>query len=372
MKFTIDKSVITKAIARASSIVSKRTTIPILANVLLRADGNELLLRTTDLDLEVSLSVEADISVAGSTTVPAALLSDIVRKLSGELVSFSMDSEGQSMTVSAGRSKFKLQCLPETDFPDMSVGAFSHSFTLPVADLKKIIGRTKFAMSTEETRYYLNGIYLHVTDELGRMVLRSVATDGHRLARADVDLPDGASGMPGIIVPRKTVDEFDKVLEGDEATLEISENKVRLTVGNVVLTSKNIDGVYPDYIRVIPRENNLVAIADTVSIQKATDRVSTVSSERGRAVKMIFDAGNLHLHVSNPDSGSADDDVEIDYPADQERIEIGLNAKYVNDILGNIQSKKARIQLMDAGSPVVIRDEEGDDTLYVCMPMRVA
>lgn len=371
MKFTIDKSVIAKAIARASSIVSRRTTIPILQNVVLRADGNELLLRTTDLDLEVSLSVEADISVAGSTTVPAALLSDIVRKLSGELVSFSMDAEGQTMTVSAGRSKFKLQCLPETDFPDMSVGAFSHSFTLPVADLKKIIGRTKFAMSTEETRYYLNGIYLHACNELGRDVLRSVATDGHRLARADVALPDGASGMPGIIVPRKTVDELDKVLEGDEATLEISENKVRLTVGNVVLTSKNIDGVYPQYERVIPRENNIVAIADADTIKAAAERVSIVSSERGRAVKMTFTAGNLHLHVSNPDSGSADDDVEISYDAEQPQIDIGFNSKYVGDVLNNIQSKRARIQLQDAGSPTVIRDEEGDDTLYVLMPMRI-
>lgn len=369
MKFTINKTAITKAIARASSIVSRRTTIPILQNVVLRADGDELLLRTTDLDLEVSLSAEAEISVAGSTTVPAALLSDIVRKLSGELVSFSMDSEGQTMTVSAGRSKFKLQCLPETDFPDMSVGVFSHSFTLPVADLKKIIGRTKFAMSTEETRYYLNGIYLHAAQELGRDVLRSVATDGHRLARADVALPDGASGMPGIIVPRKTVDEFDKVLEGDEATLEISENKVRLTVGNVVLTSKNIDGTFPDYLRVIPTTNNKVAIADATAIKAAADRVSTISSERGKAVKLSFTNGNLHLFVNNPDSGAAEDDVDINYDADD--LDIGFNAAYLAVILNNIESKRARIVLGDAGSPALIKDEEGDDTLFLCMPMRI-
>jgi len=253
----------------------------------------------------------------------------------------------------------------------MSVGAFSHSFTVPVADLKKIIGRTKFAMSTEETRYYLNGIYLHAAEELGRNVLRSVATDGHRLARADVALPEGASGMPGVIVPRKTVEEFDKALEGDEATLEISENKVRLTVGNMVLTSKNIDGVFPQYERVIPRENNLIAIADADAIRKAADRVSTVSSERGKAVKMTFADNNLHMEVRNPDSGSAEDDVDIDYPVDQDRIEIGFNSKYCADILNNIQSKRARIQLMDAGSPTVIKDEEGGDTLYVLMPMRV-
>lgn len=370
MKFTIEKSVITKAIAQASRIVERRNTIPILSNVVIRADGTELSLRTTDLDLEASLTVPADVDVAGVTTAPAALLSDIVRKLSGDLVSFSLDTDGQTLTVGAGRSKFKLQCLPEHDMPDLNVGTFSNTFTMPAADLKKLIGRTQFAISTEETRYYLNGIFLHATEELGRPVLRAVATDGHRLARADVVQPDGAAGMPGVIVPRKTVGEFDKILDGSgDVTVEVSDSKVRLTVGTTVITSKIIDGQFPQYEKVIPNANNKVAIADADAIKAAADRVSTISSERGRAVKMSFTSGNLHLFVSNPDSGNAEDDVEIDY--DAEDLDIGFNAAYVAIILSNIQSKRARIVLGDAGSPVIVKDDEDSDILYLCMPMRV-
>ncbi|TCU34051.1 DNA polymerase III subunit beta [Rhizobium azibense] len=369
MKFSIEKSVIAKAIAHASRIVEKRSTIPILANVVLRADGAELSLRTTDLDLEASLTIPADVDVAGATTVPATLLSDIVRKLAGDTVSFVMEAGGDSIMVGAGRSKFKLQCLPEHDMPDLNVGAFSHDFTMPAAHLKKLIGRTQFAISTEETRYYLNGIFMHAADELGRPVLRAVATDGHRLARVDVEQPHGASGMPGIIIPRKTVGEFDKILEAGDVTVEVSDTKIRLTAGTTVITSKLIDGTFPQYEKVIPTTNNKVAIADATAIKASTDRVATVSSERGKAVKMTFSAGNLHLFVSNPDMGNAEDDVEIDYDADD--LDIGFNARYINDILNNIDSKRARIILGDAGSPAIIRDEEGDDTLFILMPMRV-
>lgn len=253
----------------------------------------------------------------------------------------------------------------------MSVGAFSHRFTMPAADLKTLISRTQFAISTEETRYYLNGIFMHAVEDKGRQMLRGVATDGHRLARAQVSAPAGSDGMPGIIVPRKTVGAFEKLLESGEVSLDVSDNKIRMEVGNVILLSKLIDGTFPDYNRVIPKENNIVAIADTDLIKAATDRVSTISSERGRAVKMTFKGHNLHLEVSNPDSGSAEDDVEIDYPIDQTELTIGFNAKYINDILTNIQSKRARINLADPGSPTIVKDEEGDETLYVLMPMRV-
>lgn len=370
MKFSIEKMVITKAIAQASRIVEKRNTIPILSNVVLRADGGGLSLRTTDLDLEVSLTIPADVEVAGVITVPAQLLSDIVRKLSGETVTFSLNDQGTEMTVGAGRSKFKLQCLPETDFPDMNVGAFANTFEMPGSDLRKLIVRTQFAISTEETRYYLNGIYLHAIEVAGRPTLRAVSTDGHRLARADVAAPNGSGGMPGVIVPRKTVGELDKILDGaGEITLEVSESKIRIRAGDIVITSKLIDGTFPDYQRVIPMANNIVAIVDTKAISEAADRVSTVSSERGRAVRMTFTGGNLRMDVNSPDNGAAQDDVEIDYDADE--LQIGFNAQYVQDILKNIQSKRARINLADAGSPTIIRDEEGDDTLYVLMPMRV-
>ncbi len=372
MKFSIEKGIITKALAQISRVVERRNTVPILANVVIRASNGSLSLRATDLDLEISISIPAQIETPGVTTVQAHLLSDIVRKLSGETVSFEMKASGQEVSVGAGRSKFTLQCLPEADMPDMSVGSFTHSFSLPASQLKKLISRTQFAISTEETRYYLNGIFFHATEDKGRDVLRGVATDGHRLALANVEQPDGAAGMPGIIIPRKTVGELDKMLEGEkEVFLEVSDSKIRLTIGDAIISSKLIDGTFPDYRRVIPTENNVVAIADTKAISTATDRVSTISSERGKAVKMTFSAGNLHLEVNNPDSGAAEDDVEIDFDAELPQLQIGFNSKYVNDILGNIQSKRARFHLQDAGSPTIIKDEEGDDTLYVLMPMRV-
>lgn len=370
MKFTVEKSVIAKAIAHASRIVAKRNTIPILANVLLRADGSRLSLKSTDLDLEVSITIEAEVEIAGATTVPAQLLNDIVRKLSGDVVAFSLDQDGNMMTIGAGRSKFKLQCLPESDMPDMIVGAFSHSFNVPAADLRKLIQRTQFAISTEETRYYLNGIFFHTIEHLGREYFRGVATDGHRLARAQVPAPAGAVGMPGIIIPKKTVSEFEKLLDGNgNVSLEVSDSKIRLTVGDIEITSKLIDGTFPDYQRVIPSGNNKVAIADTKAIATATDRVATISSERGRAVKFTFTDGNLHLDVANPDSGNAEDDIDVAYGGDE--LMIGFNARYVLDILSNVQSDKARFMLDDPGSPTIIKDEEGDDVLYVLMPMRV-
>ncbi|NEI71053.1 DNA polymerase III subunit beta [Rhizobium lusitanum] len=371
MKFTIEKSVISKAISHATGVVEKRNTIPILANVALSANGSSLSMRATNLDIEVSLTVPAEVAVGGEITAPAQLLSDIVRKMSSDVVSFELSSDKSTLSVGAGRSKFKLQCLPTSDFPDMSAGKFTHSFQIAAADLKMLISRTQFAISTEETRYYLNGIFMHTVEDMGRDVLRAVATDGHRLARAQIAAPSGASGMPGIIIPRKTVGAFEKLLDAGVASIDVSENKIRLQSGDVVLLSKLIDGTFPDYTRVIPTKNNLIAIADSDKIRAATDRVSTISSERGRAVKMTFDENNLHLEVNNPDSGSADDDVEIDFPTDQPSIEIGFNAKYVNDILVNIQSKRARISLSDPGSPTLIQDEDGPDVLYVLMPMRV-
>jgi DNA polymerase-3 subunit beta len=371
LKFSVDKAALTKALGVASRVVEKRNTIPILSNVVLRAEGDKLWLQATDLDLEVKLPVAADIEVGGATTVPAQLLAEIARKLAGDTVNFALDSDGMFMSVSAGRSKFKLQCLPETDFPDLTVGQFSNQFEMPAADLRKLISRSQFAISTEETRYYLNGIFFHTTNDMrGELVLRGVATDGHRLARIEVPAPEGSNGMPGVIIPRKTVGEILKLLDGVETvSVEVSDTKIRVRVGDMDLTSKLIDGTFPDYNRVIPQNNNIVAIADTKAISIAADRVATVSSDRGRAVRMTFTSGNLHMDVNNPDSGAAEDDVEIDYDADE--LQIGFNSRYIQDILANIASKRARISLADAGSPTVIKDEEGDDVLYVLMPMRV-
>ena len=371
MRITLERSNLLKSLNHVHRVVERRNTIPILSNVLLRASGANLDMKATDLDLEITEATPAMVEQAGATTVPAHLLYEIVRKLpDGSEVLLATNPDGSTMTVASGRSKFSLQCLPETDFPDLTAGTFSHTFKLKATDLKMLIDRTQFAISTEETRYYLNGIFFH-TIESNDLKLRAVATDGHRLARADVDAPSGSEGMPGIIIPRKTVGELQKLMDNPEldVTVEVSDAKIRLTIGSVVLTSKLIDGTFPDYQRVIPTGNDKEMRVDCQTFARAVDRVSTISSERGRAVKLALTNGQLTLTVNNPDSGSATEEVAVGY--DNDSMEIGFNAKYLLDITSQLSGEDAIFLLADAGSPTLVRDTAGDDALYVLMPMRV-
>lgn len=372
MRVTLERSNLLKSLNHVHRVVERRNTIPILSNVLLTAEGASLEMKATDLDLEVTEATAAMVEQAGATTVPAHLLYDIVRKLpEGAEVMLSVGEDGGSMTVISGRSNFRLQCLPQSDFPELTAGSFTHSFRMESDALKRLIERTQFAISTEETRYYLNGIFLHAIESDGAMKLRAVATDGHRLARAEMDAPDGADGMPGIIIPRKTVTELQKLVDDPEVTVtvELSDAKIRFTVGSVVLTSKLIDGTFPDYQRVIPSGNDKELTIDRKTFAEAVDRVSTISSERGRAVKLSIGDGQVVLTVNNPDSGSATDEIPADYANDP--IEIGFNARYLLDITTQLTGENAIFMLADAGSPTLVRDPADADVLYVLMPMRV-
>jgi DNA polymerase-3 subunit beta len=372
MRVILERSNLLKSLNHVHRVVERRNTIPILSNVLLSATGASLEMKATDLDLEVTEATPAKVERAGATTVPAHLLYDIVRKLpEGAEVMLRSDEDGNAMSVISGRSSFRLQCLPQSDFPQLSAGSFSHIFRLESAALKGLIDKTQFAISTEETRYYLNGIYLHVIDVAGKLKLRAVATDGHRLARAELDAPAGSEGMPGIIIPRKTVSEMQKLLDDPDVAIatELSEAKIRFTIGSVVLTSKLIDGTFPDYQRVIPTGNDKTLIIDRQTFAQAVDRVSTISSERGRAVKLSIADGQITLAVNNPDSGSATEELPAEYSSDP--IEIGFNAKYLLDVAAQLTGGSARFMLADAGSPTLIQDTADEHTLYVLMPMRV-
>ena len=372
MKVTVERAELLRSLGHVHRVVERRNTIPILANVLIKADKGALSLKATDLDLEVTDSIAAEVSPGGATTVPAHMIYDIVRKLpEGAQIVLEGSGDRAVLSLRAGRSRFTLQTLPESDFPDLAAGEMTHSFKLPAADLKRLIDKTQFAISTEETRYYLNGIYLHAVGEGKNATLRAVATDGHRLAQCELPLPDGAAGMPGIIVPRKTVSEVQRLIETGEGEvgIELSAGKIRFTIGNVVLTSKLIDGTFPDYARVIPVNNDKMLTVDKKDFEAAVDRVSTVSSERGRAVKLSITGGRLVLSVTNPDSGSATEELEVDYEADP--LDIGFNARYLLDIAAQIEGEVAVLKLADPGSPTLIQDKDAKGALYVLMPMRV-
>jgi DNA polymerase III subunit beta len=372
MKVTVERAELLKSLGHVHRVVERRNTIPILANLLIRAEQSKLAFKATDLDLEVTETIAAEVSPGGSTTVPAHMFYEIVRKLpEGAQIVLEASGDRAMLTIRAGRSRFTLQTLPESDFPDLAAGEMTHSFKVPAAELKRLIDKTQFAISTEETRYYLNGIYLHTADTGKAQNLRAVATDGHRLAQVELPLPAGASGMPGIIVPRKTVGEVQRLIEDSDAeiTIELSQGKIRFTFDDVVLTSKLIDGTFPDYSRVIPLGNDKELVVDKKEFEQAVDRVSTVSSERGRAVKLSLSNGRLMLSVTNPDSGSANEEVEVEYAADP--LDIGFNSRYLLDIAAQIEGEAAVLKLADPGSPTLIQDKDSKGALYVLMPMRV-
>ncbi|MFT5870462.1 MAG: DNA polymerase-3 subunit beta [Paracoccaceae bacterium] len=372
MKISIERAVLLKAVSQAQSVVERRNTIPILANVLIEAEGDTVSFRATDLDIEVVDKATAKVERPGATTVAAVTLHEIVRKLpDGALVQLTADGATGRLEVQAGRSNFSLATLPKEDFPVMTTSEYSANFAAMAPVLRRLFDKSKFAISTEETRYYLNGVYLHVSEGDDGPVLRCVATDGHRLARVDAPLPKGADGMPGVIVPRKTVGELRKLLENDETEIavSVSETKIRFATPAITLTSKVIDGTFPDYSRVIPTGNTRRLEVDAAEFARAVDRVATVSSERSRAVKLSLDEDRLILSVNAPDSGAAEEELAVAYS--DERLEIGFNAKYLLEIASQVDRENAVFMFNSAGDPTLMR--EGDDTsaIYVVMPMRV-
>ena len=370
--FTIARGALLPALKAVNRAVEKRNTIPILGNVLISAENDHLTITGTNLDLEVRASAEAPgLGSIVPFTMPSALLHDAVNKFAdGAQVKF--DGDDAHINVSAGRSKFRLQVLPASDFPEMTAGEFTHHFKLAGSEIANAVSKVSFAISTEETRYYLNGIYLHRTDEH----LAFVATDGHRLALIKLPPPEGSEGMPGVIVPRATVGVLRHLVstEGD-VSVSLSERKIRFEMPDgVVITSKLIEGTYPDYQRVIPANNDKSYTVEREALADALGRVMTLSSERGRAVKFTFTADELRLETNNPDNGNAQDSINISDGASDE-LDIGFNGRYCLDILEAVGAKEVIFELEAAGSPCKITTADapasGERPLFVLMPMRV-
>ena len=377
MKLTIERAALLKALGHVQSVVERRNTIPILSNVLLSAGQGAVAFSATDLDMEITDESPAQVEAPGQITAPAHTLYEIVRKLpEGADVSLSYTGEDPRLMVQAGRSRFNLPVLPAGDFPVMSSEGLSDPISIETSDLIRLIDKTRFAISTEETRYYLNGLYLHAVVEEGVQKLRAVATDGRRLALAEMPAPAGFSGAPGVIVPRKTINEARRLMEdaGESITVGVSAQKVRFNFDHAAMTSKVIDGSFPPYERVIPRDNKRVMMIDNALFSAAVDRVATISTEQSRAVKLSVEAGRMTLTVRNMDAGQGVEELEVDY--DGEPFEIGFNARYILDVTGQIGGEMAEFRFAEHASgatvldPTLVLDPTDAGVQYVLMPLR--
>ncbi|HYF22110.1 MAG TPA: DNA polymerase III subunit beta [Caulobacteraceae bacterium] len=372
MNLTIERATLLKALGHVQNVVERRNTIPILSNVLLSAGRDGVSLAATDLDMEILDEADAVVNGQGQITAPAHTLYEIVRKLpDGADVELRFNGDDPRLSVSAGRSRFNLPVLPAGDFPVMSAESSGARYAVLKEDLARLIDKTRFAVSTEETRYYLNGLYLHTVMDGGQAKLRAVATDGHRLALAEMPAPEGAVGGPGVIVPRKTIDQVRRLLEDGSGPVDVqvSSAKVRFEFGRAALTSKVIDGSFPDYMRVIPRDNDRYMTVDNKVFAAAVDRVATISAEKSRSVKLAIEPGRLVLTVRNMEAGQAVEELEIDY--DGEPFEIGFNARYLLDVTGQITGEQAQFRFADPASPTLVLDPADPGVQYVLMPLRV-
>jgi DNA polymerase-3 subunit beta len=372
MKLTIERGALLNALGHVQNVVERRNTIPILSNILVEATGKEVRFTATDLDIEAVDHADAKISAEGAVTAPAGTLFDVVRKLpTGADVALEYDGDSRQLVISSGRSEFKLPTLPAGDFQTMVPDEDATEFDLEAADLRRLIDKTRFAISTEETRYYLNGVYLHTADTDGGKKLRTVATDGHRLALSEVEAPKGAETLEGVIVPRKAVGEARRLIDNEDGdvSVSVSDTKVVFKAGRAQLTSKLIDGSFPDYARVIPKGNEKAMIIDNKLFEAAVDRVATVSAERSRSVKLSISEGKLTLAVNSAETGQGHEEIECDYQADG--MDIGFNAKYLLDVAAQIEAEDARFLFNDPASPALVLDPGDASAQYVLMPLRV-
>ena len=382
----LDRAAFSQAVALAASVVERRNTIPILSNLYLQGDGAGLTVKGTDLDIEITARIEGAADSDFATTIPAHMLKDILGKAKASdmaaldltgLDEVDHNGHGARTAIDLGGIKFKLQSLPATDYPDLSAGDHPFVYSVAAPDLIKAFDRVKFAISTEETRYYLNGAYVHFAATSDGNFLRFVTTDGHRLAQYSLPAMAIPSDLPGLIIPAKTIKTLlavyaalKKAKQAPETIkVESGTEKIKFTLGNVEIVSKVIDGQFPDYERVVPRHNDKICSMKVADFDSAVEQVCLISYEKSRAVKLNFEKGECKLWVHNPDAGSSETTVLTDYA--REPMEIGFNGLYLRDVMAEIEGKHFTMQLNDSGSPTVFLDPSEPRFLAILMPKRV-
>ena len=375
MEIKANSSDLLKALNHIHGIVEVRHTLPILSNIVLSAENNELSLSSTNLDIFCSDKIDAEIVNSGEISVPAITFFEIVKRLpSGSDVILSMGDEDTELILKCGRSKFNLSTLRTEDFPILSDKDLSTNFVISANELSRMIDKTKFAISNEETRYYLNGIFFHKAESNSIKFLRAVATDGHRLAQYDIPLPQGAEEITGIIIPKKTVFELRKVLDDADGDVSVSlnENKIKFSFNNLKIISKVIDGTFPDYTKVIPQNNDKKFKTNNSELKNAIDRVSAVAineETKSKAIKLTIENNKLNLSVESQSKGSAKEEIDISYS--NEKVDIGFNSRYLLDICNEVDGDEIDVNLLDSISPAIILDKTDENLFFVLMPMRI-
>ncbi|MBK6674231.1 MAG: DNA polymerase III subunit beta [Proteobacteria bacterium] len=367
MKFTATREQIIQPVQAVIGVVERKQTMPVLANVLLSVKGNRLSVTGTDLEVELVASGEVNVGQPGEITVPGRKLLEIAKALPDK-VSVTVSLDGERLKVVAGRSRFTLSTLAATEFPVVESVSAQQTLTLPQAELGRLIAKTHFSMAQQDVRYYLNGTLLETDGKL----LRTVATDGHRLAIAEAQLATGGKNVTAqqVIVPRKGILELQRIL-GNEGDVEITigSNHIRLQIGDIRFTSKLIDGKFPDYGRVIPASPSKAVVVERDSFRAALQRTAILSNEKYRGVRVSLAKNSLKLQAHNPEQEEAQDEVEIDYAG--EEMEIGFNVTYLLDALTAIDTETVELGLTDSNSSCLIRSPGTTHSRYVVMPMRL-
>tara|TARA_B100001250_G_scaffold352367_1_gene325093 strand:+ start:858 stop:1973 length:1116 start_codon:yes stop_codon:yes gene_type:complete len=371
MKFIITKPIIFKTLSHLQNIVDKKNTLPILANILIEAENNKLTLSSTDMDISIMETVNCNVVEPGSTTINAQLIYDIIRKLPDTSEIELISNDGKLLTLRSNGSRFSLSCLPKEDFPIIETTNNGNKIKAKSETLFKLIDKTKFAISNEETRYFLNGLYCNITSENNNSFITFVGTDGHRLAKFSSSNNELNAEIPGVIIPKKTINELCKLLSEttDEVEIDISANKIIFYFDHLILISKLIDGNFPDYKRVIPNNNENNLIVNRTNLLSAVDRVSTIANEKSPVIKFKLLKNLINMSTINNENSTATEDLEVVYDGDE--IEIGFNSKYIMDILNNLEEEEVTLSFKDNSSPIIAKEKSNPDLIYVLMPMRV-